>query len=318
MAELRAETVMPDSAARAAIDKEIVAYNGEQAVVAASVRNRLPLFVGGALAAAAAVAAFAIQFDPDRDWLSTPMIFVYFFGVMAAFFAWDQAVKPAKLLQQGLRDRILPPLFGFLTDVRYAHGGNPASGDHLPKEAIGSYNRTTIGDLVAGRHDGLDLEIFEATYTLKSSKSSSTQFKGVVLAVSLQHAFPGILVAVRKSGDVTRWFREMFSGKLETIDFANPAVGEAFEVRTSNGEAARKLVDGSLAKALAYLRDEWPDGQPRLALNERSGFVLLPTTKDFFELPKIGTPLHYDGHIAPMSHELARLVALAALVANIR
>lgn len=318
MAELRAETVMPDGAARAAIEKEIAAYNGEQAVVAAQVRKRMPLFVGAALAAAIAIAVLAFQLDPDRDWFSTGMIIAYFVGAFCVFLAWDQAWKPAKQLQQGLRDRILPPLFGFLADVRYTHGANPKSGEFLPKEAIGSYNRTTIGDLVAGAHDGLDLEIFEATYAYKGNKSSSTLFKGVVLAVSLQHAFPGVLVAVRKSGDVTRWFRDMFSGRLETVDFVNPVVGEAFEVRTSNAGAARKLVDGSLAKALAYLRDEWPDGQPRLALNERSGFVLLPTHKDFFELPKIGTPLHYDGHVAPMSHELARLVALAALVANIR
>lgn len=318
MAELRAESVTPNADVRVAIEKEIAAYNGERAVVAAKVRQRLPMFLGGVLVLTIAAALIAIQLDPDHDWLSTPMMMVYFAGVLAAFFAWDLAEKPAKLLQQGLRNRILPPLFGFLDGVGYAHGAAPASGQYLPKEAIGSFNRTSIGDVVSGAHDGVRLEIFEATYEYKSGKSTSTTFKGIVLAVELARPYPGMLVAVRRAGDVTRWFRDTFSGKLETIDFANPAIGEAFEVRTSNGDAARKLVDGSLAKALAFLRDEWPDGQPRLALNETSGFVLLPTPKDFFELPKIGTPLHYDGHIAPMSHELARLVALAALVANIR
>lgn len=301
-----------------AAEAALAAYNGEQAVVAAQVRKRIPLFVGGAILAAVAALVALRLIAPDAEWTNFWHLAVYVGGVIGTVTAWETAAKPAKRLQQGLRDRILPLAFTFLDKPAYAHGVAPQSGDHLPKQAIGNFNRTTFGDVIAGSFDGVPLEIFEATYRFKANKSESISFKGVVLAFRLHRPFPGVLVAVRKTGDVSRWFRDLFGNDLETIDFINPAIGEAFEVRASNGDAARRLVDGALAKTLGFLRDTWPDGQPRLALNEDSGFVLLPTLKDFFELPKIGTPVHYAGHIAPMAHELRSLAEITRLASQIR
>lgn len=303
----------PDAAANAAL----AAYNGEQAAVAASVRTRLPIFIGGALALTAGALAFVSMVDAEADWTDGWHIAIYFFGVMGTLLAWDHAEKPAKRLQQQLRDRVLPFAFSFLEKPAYAHATTPLSAAMLPAKAIGSFNRTTYGDVISGRHENVDLEIFEGTYKLKSGKTDALAFKGLVLAFKLDKPFPGLLIAVRRTGEVTRWFRDLFGGQLETYDFADPSVGEAFEVRSSNHEATRQLIDGPLAKALAFLRDTWPDGQPRLALNEDSGFVLLPTHKDFFELPKIGTPVHYAAHIEPMALELRSLAALAVLGARI-
>src|SRR5690606_1383746 len=163
-----------------------------------------------------------------------------FIGV---FLMWDIAEKPAKRLQQSLRDRILPHAFGFLADVRYQHMAQPASLAELPRAAIGSYNRSTIGDVIAGRFEELALEIFE----------------GLLVGFQPERPYWGRSVAVTRSGSVTRWFRETFSSGDETIDFANPEIGAAFEVRASDPQAARRVVDGTLAKTLAFLRRTWPD-----------------------------------------------------------
>lgn len=305
--------VAPTNAAEAAL----AAYNTEQVAVAAARARRIPLFIGSTLVATVAVAAVAIQFDLDRDFLSTPMLVTYFVGFMAIFFAWDAAEKPAKRLQQGLRDRILPHAFSFLENPAYAHAAQPQSAQYIPRQAIGTFNRSAYGDVISGAYDGVPLEIFEATFRHKAGKSDSIAFKGMILAVRLEKPFPGTLIAISKTGNVTRWFRDLFGNAMETHDFVDPAIGEAFEVRSTNGEATRKLLDGALAKALKFLRDTWPDGQPRLALNEGNAFVLLPSYKDFFELPKIGTPVHYAGHIEPMANELKSLAAIGALASRL-
>lgn len=300
------------------VDAAIGAYNAEQAAVAARVRKRVFGFVGATLVVAIAAAFMAYTFDPDSGWFGTAHIIIYVAGFIGVFLMWDIAEKPAKRLQQSLRDRILPHAFGFLGDVRYQHMVQPASLAELPRAAIGSYNRSSIGDVIAGRYEDLPLEIFEGLFKYKSGKNESVTFKGLIVGFQLEHPYAGTLVAVRRSGSVTRWFRETFSSGDETIDFANPEIGAAFEVRASDAQAARRVVDGTLAKTLAFLRQTWPDGQPRLALNGQSGFVLLPSAKDFFELPKIGTPIVYSAHIAPMTHELKSLAAIARLAARIR
>lgn len=300
------------------IERAIAAYNGEQAAVAAAVRRRTPLFLGAVIAAVAGLAFLFSLFSGDEGYLSTAHIVLYVAGVFALFLALDQARSPAKELQQGLRDRVLPLTFSFLENPSYANATTPRMLDALPRKVVGGFNRTTFGDVIAGSLEGKPIEVFEATFKNKSGKSESTVFKGLVLGFTLDHPFDGLLIAFRKSGDVVRWFRDLFSGDLHTIDFVNPAIGDAFEVRTDNPDAARKLVDGSLAKALAFLRDTWPDGLPRLALSGQNGFVLLPTTKDSFELPAIGTPLDYRAHVAPMALELRSLAAIALLAAKIR
>lgn len=307
-----------DGDAAAAIEQAIAAYNGEQAGVAEQVRKRTPLFVGGVIAGVVVLAVLFSQFSGDDGYFSTAHIIVYVAGFFGLFLALDLARGPAKILQQGLRDRVLPLTFSFLADPSYANAATPKSFDVLPRKVVGRFNRRSFGDVIAGTFEDTPIEVFEATFKNKSGKTESTVFKGLVLSFALDHPFDGLLVAFRRSGDVVRWFRDLFSGDLQTIDFVNPAIGEAFEVRTDNPDAARKLVDGSLAKALAFLRDTWPDGLPRLALSGQHGFVLLPTTKDSFELPGIGTPLDYRAHIEPIAHELRSLAAIARLAARIR
>jgi hypothetical protein len=44
---------------------------------------------------------------------------------------------------------------------------------------------------------------------------------------------------------------------------------------------------------------------------------LLPTFKDFFELPPPSTPLDYKAHVEPIIADMASLIATAALVRKI-
>jgi hypothetical protein len=79
-------------------------------------------------------------------------------------------------------------------------------------------------------------------------------------------------------------------------------------------EAARPLVTGRLAQALAWLGEAWPGQPARVALKDEDGFLLIPLSKNFFELPGISRPLDYKGHVEPMVAEMAAFLATAALV----
>jgi hypothetical protein len=51
-----------------------------------------------------------------------------------------------------------------------------------------------------------------------------------------------------------------------------------------------------------------------VALKGSDGFLLIPQSKNFFELPGISKPLDYKGHVEPMVADMAALLATAALV----
>ncbi|RUY84792.1 hypothetical protein EN974_35555, partial [Mesorhizobium sp. M7A.F.Ca.CA.001.12.2.1] len=80
---------------------------------------------------------------------------------------------------------------------------------------------------------------------------------------------------------------------------------------------AQPLVSGRLAQALKWLGETWPDDPARVALNGSDGFLLLPQTKNFFELPDISVPLDYSRHVAPMISDMGAMLATAALVRKI-
>ena len=92
---------------------------------------------------------------------------------------------------------------------------------------------------------------------------------------------------------------------------------EIYEFRTDNVEAAQPLVTGRLAQALKWLGETWPENPSRVALKDRDGFLLIPLSKNFFELPGISQPLDYKGHVEPMVADMAALLATAALVRKV-
>lgn len=317
--------ITPDAPTRARIEAEIASYNRDQKAILFQAAKRIALVYGAIAVAGAVAAAIATALEAHSDWFSRPHLMIYLLTGVAAWMAWSYASGPTRAVRQQLRNRTLPLLFGFLDKAGYSHGAAARSVSDLPHEVIGKHNSRTYGDCISGAFNGAAVEIFEATFKQKETyrgrsgyeTREKVVFRGVLLSAELRSAFPGVLIAMRKTGDLTRMFRDAFGSDFETLDFEDPSIASTYEVRTTNPEAARTLMAGALSKALAFFRQDWPDGQPRLALKEGHGFVVLPTRRDFFELPTIGTMLDYRKHFEPHAAELARLAALAALIAKI-
>ena len=316
---MEAKDFMPEEAVTAGIKADLERYEAERSRAHRAVMWRVPVFDGLFLLAIAAVAYFFNSVaDPNEQWLSTPHVFLYVIGFFALFLVHSQALKPATRLQQSLREKIIPVIFGFIEKVGYRHEATPDSFSRLPRETVGSFNRETFDDVISGRYEGFPFELYEATLLNKARKSSSEVFKGVVVAFETITPFPGVLVATRKTGKVAGFFRGIFgNGELEELQSGVPALDEDYEFRTDNVEAARPLVTGRLAKALQWLGETWPERPARVGLKGSDGFLLIPLSKNFFELPGISQPLDYKGHVEPMIADMAALLATAALVRKI-
>jgi hypothetical protein len=309
---------MPSAAVTAGIRKDIETYEAARASAVRQVRWRVPLFVGLVLVFVVLVAwLFNKVADPNEQWFSTPHVFLYVIGFAASILLYFQAMKPVTRLQQSFRETLLPIIFGFIADMRYQHGGRPNSFDRLPREAVGPFNRQSFDDVVSGRYEEFPFELYEAELREGSGKGSSTAFKGVIVAFEAIEPFPGILVATRRTNAVVGFFRGMFASKMQDLSSGVPELDAAYEFRTDNIEAARPLVTGRLAQALKWLGETWPDDPARVALNGSDGFLLLPQTRNFFELPAIAVPLDYTRHVAPMIADMGAMLATAALVRKI-
>ncbi len=312
---MEAKDFLPRDDVIAGIRAQIEAYEAERGGAHRAVMWRVPVFDGLMVAVIAAIAyAFNGLADPNEQWLSTPHVLLYVFGLVGLFVVHGQAVKPARRLQQSLRDRIVPAIFGFIEQIGYRHEAVPVSFARLPRETLSTFNRESFDDIVEGRYEGFPFELYEATLRHKAGKSSSEVFKGIIVAFETATPFPGLLVASRKAGAVAGFFRGLFGKSLEEIQSGKAALDEVYEFRTDNPEAARPLVTGRLAQALEWLRETWPENPSRVALKGNDGFLLIPLSKNFFELPGISQPLDYKAHVEPMVADMVALLATAALV----
>jgi hypothetical protein len=315
---MNAKDFMPGDEVIAGIRKDIEAYEAERQKAHRQALWRVPVFVAAVLIVGAVLAyAFNSFASPYEQWLSTPHVFLYFATIVGAGFAYSSAMGPATRLKQSFRDRLLPIIFSFVKDMRYSNNRTPDSFDRLPKQAVGSFGRQKFDDIVSGKYDGFPFELYE-TRLSTGGKSDQTIFKGVVTAFETVAPFPGMVVAAKRTGAVSNFFRNMFgSSGLETVESGIAELDQTYEFHTDNIDAARPLVAGRLAKALQWLAETWPGEPPRVALNGSDGFLLLPLAKNFFELPSISEPIDYKAHIEPIVIDMVSLLATASLVRKV-
>ncbi|MDX8443529.1 DUF3137 domain-containing protein [Mesorhizobium australafricanum] len=315
---MEAADFMPSEAVIAGIRRGIEDYEAKRASAQRQVRWRVPVFVGLVVVFVALIAwLFNAAADPHEQWFSTPHVFLYLGALGVAVLVYFQALRPATRLQQSFRDMLLPMIFGFVRDVRYQRSVRPNSFDRMPRETVGAFNRQSFDDVISGHYEDFPFELYEAKLWEGSGKSETTAFKGVIVAFETIEPFPGTLVAARRAGKVAHFFRGMFASKMQELSSGVEDLDATYEFRTDNVEAARPLVTGRMAQALTWLGETWPYDQARVALSGSDGFLLMPRSKNFFELPDISEPIDYNTHVAPMITDLGAMLATAALVRKI-
>ena len=309
------EEFLPSEEAVAAIRADLAAYETHRL---AALRNRRVLTPLSLVPAAfAAVAGFFLLVGNDKPPLADDRMefafWVFLAVVMLAGGGLWLAHRPSATLQQSLRDRLLPSLFGFVGEVEYSYATKPFTVDYLPPAALPGYARIEYGDVVRGRHKWMRFELFELHLRDAGKGGGNTVFDGVVVSFEIPTEFNGLMMATPRMGAFSTFFRDLFHGKLTELKSGNELLDAGYEFRSDNPAAAKPLIEGPVGTVLAGLGRDWRE-PPRLALSNKIGFLLLPTSKDFFELPGVETPASYEGHIEPMIAELSRLLDAALLV----
>lgn len=298
----------------ATLRTDLEEYNRQRVGAAQQTRTRIWLFLAGYTVIYVA-ALYLIGSMSGGGIFSGFGLFALIGGAMLYLVVYGFAMSPANKLQQSFRDYLIPRIFSFIEDISYGRGKTPALHAYVPKQAIGTFNRQSFDDCISGKHEGMGFEAFEATYSYKAGKNTSTVFRGVVLAFQLEQQFPGVVVATKQVGSVTRFMRDLFGrGGLDPVTTGDPMIDETYEFRSDNASAARQLINPRFIEALDDLRELWPEAPSRVAIFEASGFVLMPTTKNFFELPSIWNACDYRSHIEPMVHDIAGMLKIATLV----
>ena len=313
MAMVDEAALMPKEGALEDLRNAVAAYNAARPKVEREMYLRI-LLIFGTYLLMASLLAYAVWQQDNMDFLGVVLGLAFVGGT----FVWKIATDPARRFQQVLRDRMLPLIFGFIDEVQYVHGATPRFISAMPGKEFVQRDRSTHGDMIAGVHDGLAFTLSETELSTGSGKSKHTSFKGVIFHFAREEEFPGLLIAARRPTAMQRFMRDLFgSTALALVRSGNPEVDVSHEFRTDRAEAATPIVQGTLAKALDYLATVWRDDVVRLALSRRDCYLLVPTKKDFFELPPVDTAIDFDRHIRPMIRDLVTLLATAQLVRRI-
>ncbi|PPJ46572.1 hypothetical protein C0075_13000 [Rhizobium sp. KAs_5_22] len=312
MAETALDRLMPGPDALARIRAEIDGYNAERPRVARQAQMRLAAYFAGWALVSAAI-CWPLVVGGYGRMFGLACVAILFSG----YFLYDRAIAARDGFRQTLRDRLLPSLFGFVDDLRYSSNGSSRFLERMPGNEFLRRTDSRHRDLLSGTHEGFAFTLCETELSVGSGSKREVTFDGVIVAFQQENGFPGTLLAARRPGRLAKAIRGLFDdGRLTEIKSGDDGIDASHEFRSDDPQSAMPRV-AAMAKALDYLSDVWPEGVVRIAVRHKDGFLLVPTKKDFFELPPIGVPLDFERHVQPMIADLMTLLATARLVSRI-
>ncbi|MBO3760466.1 hypothetical protein [Ciceribacter sp. L1K22] len=311
MADQRHEALAPAPETLARIRAEIDAYNAERAPVEREAWMRR----GAALMGfAVAVVALLLVVGAIGGRFIAGLAGLAIAGLAYGAVFWSE--RPLRRFRQGMRDRLLPLIFGFVDDLSYKAEGSRRVLERFPKACL-PHDQATFRDEIGGTDGGFRFLIGETVMTTGKGKGRKEVFRGVIVAFAPETGFPGILSGGPRPVGLAGLARAIFGdGGLEAVTDESLPEAVLYEFRTDNAEAASGRLP-ALGKALAYLVTVWPQRPIRIVLHHKHGFLLVATAKDFFELPHGGRALDFDRDIRPMILDLRMLVETARLAAKV-
>lgn len=306
-------SIMPDAAAMEKIHAAINEYNEKRPAAVHQMQGRRMLMLVPFIALCVLI-VIGILMSVER-----PKILGFVIPAMGVgiYLLWLEANRPMRDFRQTLRDRMLPVIFGFAGRIRYSNGIEPKFMQNLPKPGLIRYNRAYFDDLVSGIHEGMDFTLAEVRLTT-GGKNEQDVFKGVIVYFNPPHPFDGRLFAAKRLYGFKGFVDDLFADRsLENIRSGFGELDATYDFRTDHPEAATGLVVGPIASALNYLAEAWPDDTVRLALMGGDAFLMVPTKRNFFELPEPYENIDWERHVRPMIRDLMTLLAVAQLVCRI-
>ncbi|MCV9960700.1 hypothetical protein OIU34_02210 [Pararhizobium sp. BT-229] len=305
--------VMPDAAALAKVKAAIDTYNAQRPGMLVGLWQRqINMLAPYAVIAGIIVLAILMKVEQPKI-----LGFVVPALIGGGYLVWREGTRPMREFRQTLRDRMLPLIFKFAGRLKYANGVAPRFMARLPNPGLVRFGMARHDDLVSGIYEGMDFTLSEVRLST-GGKSDKTVFDGVILYFNPTYHFPGRLYAAKRLYGVSGFIDDLFGDmSLQRISCGRADLDESHEFRTDRPEEAGPLVTGPIVSMLDYLGDEWPEGTLRLALVGADAFLMVPTSRDFFELPEMERDIDYENDVLPMIRDLVMLLAMAKLVSRI-
>ena len=310
-------SIMPSAAAVATAEAAIKVYNDEMPAARREVYFKYATQMAPFILAVAFLLWLIVfvMTSASSNFRGVLLAAVAFGGFHFGSMLWKHVNEPVTGLRQYTRDKLIPQLFGFVENVSYSNGREPRFMSRLPARTVVQFTRVVYDDAVRGRYSGTDFELCEMHFFQKSGKSENETFKGVVFQFPLTALFPGEMVITRRRTKWDKfWWGAPQDGHLVEIVTGDTWTDGSYEVKTDNRKAGVPLARANLPKLLRWLETTWDSGAPKIVLKAQDGYLLLPSKKNFFELPPNGVVLDYRAHAEPMVRELMALIATANLV----
>jgi hypothetical protein len=308
------ESYMPGEAAVAEISGHIDEYNGQRP----SIYQRCVFFAYLAMTVYGAFALFLVIAVYQADDKGKVVGIVGGLAIVGGYYLWDFVWRPLKDHQLTLRYRLFPKIFGFIDEVEYSHAYQPSFLDELKRLKLVSFTSSENDDLIRGRHEGMDFELVETKLILGSGKHKETVFSGIIFHFRLAEEFPGMLVAAKRGNWLQRTVKEFWrTASYDEMSSGNRQLDETHEFHSDNFNAARPVIAGPLTSILTWFGNEWHGGDVRIALWHNDGYLMLPSTRDYFSLPELTQDVRYEWDVKPIVKEMATLLSVAHVVRQV-
>ncbi|WP_429127993.1 hypothetical protein [Ensifer sp. 4252] len=305
-ANSEARGILPGPEAMAHIGALVAQYNGgRSAVIRKLWFRRIVWFVAPATIC-------LLLFAGWKNWSEVPLLV----GLLLAASMLLRARSSIQRFRQDARDRLLPELFGFVDNLSYRHGEASPATLALRQTGMIRHDVVDCGDSLSGTYQGASFSLDELTLDM-SNEAGAPAFRGLVLHTALQAPFPGTLMARQLRGILGKALpaEDRFDAKLTRIWPDGSELAERHEFLTDNPEAGARVI-GDLSSALAFLEETWELGSVHVLLREESCYVLLPTKRNFFELPNTYVAMR-EAEVLPMISDFASLALTAKLMSGL-
>ena len=189
-------------------------------------------------------------------------------SVCAVFFAllvlWYWAILPIKNYKSSIKDQIYPKIFSYFgPEFIYKKKNLLDTKIFSDAGTVPTFLNEKCEDYIKGSYKGTSIELTEAhlvTFRRRHDIRSPTVFRGHLFRLSMEQKFNGHTVVRNRKNCLVRFylwnFKSWFPNKiseLDTVRFKDPGFHRKFEVRSSDHDEARYLLNATFIERLMDL-----------------------------------------------------------------
>ena len=220
-------------------------------VVIAKFREKVSIFLGLGFIGIFLMAAYLGYIDGEN---SLKFSIYGLIVVIGGLIFWCS--RPAAHMNSEIKSKVFPKILGYL-DGDFSFNLKPPFKvvDLKDSGIIPNFTSERTEDYISGIHDGVKIEVFEATLKQKQGKRSVTVFTGMFVVLSVHKNFSSKTIIKKDGGAVGNWFGKAIKtfSSLERVKLEDPVFEEKYEVYSDDQIEARFLLTPAFMERLLHL-----------------------------------------------------------------